>query len=55
MRGLLSAPDPVTETPARLVAGGVAIFAALTVAFQQGRVFPVLGCGFAARGLASTG
>ncbi len=49
MRGLFSFPDPVNETSARLVAGGVAVFAVFTVAFQQGWLLPVLAYGFVAR------
>ena len=49
MRTLLSFPNPVNETSARLVAGGVAVLAVLTVAFQQGWLLPVLAYGFLAR------
>jgi hypothetical protein len=49
MRGLLSFPNPVNETSARLVAGGVAVLSVLTVAFQQGWLLPVLAYGFLAR------
>jgi len=52
MRGLLSFPNPVNETSARLVAGSVAVLAVLTVAFQQGWLLPVLAYGFVARVLA---
>jgi hypothetical protein len=51
MRGLLSFPNPVNETSARLVAGSVAVLAVLTVAFQQGWLIPVLAYGFLARAL----
>jgi hypothetical protein len=51
MRGLLSFPNPVNETSARLVAGSVAILAVVTIAFQQGRLMPVLAYGFLARAL----
>jgi hypothetical protein len=49
MRGLLSFPNPVNETSARLVAGSVAVGAVVTVAFQQGWLIPVLAYGFVAR------
>jgi hypothetical protein len=49
MRGVFSFPNPVNETSARLVAGGVAVLAVLTVAFQQGWLLPVLAYGFVAR------
>ncbi len=49
MRGLLSFPNPVNETSARLVAGSVAVIAVLTVSFQQGWLLPVLAYGFLAR------
>ncbi len=52
MRELLSFPNPVNETSARLVAGTVAVLAVLTVAFQQGWLLPVLAYGFVARALA---
>ena len=52
MRSLFSFPNPVNETSARLVAGSVAVLAVLTVAFQQGRLLPVLAYGFVARVLA---
>jgi hypothetical protein len=51
MRDLFSFPNPVNETSARLVAGGVAVIAVLTVAFQQGWLIPVLAYGFLARTL----
>jgi hypothetical protein len=51
MRDLFSFPNPVNETSARLVAGSVAVLAALTVAFQQGWLIPVLAYGFLARAL----
>jgi predicted Abi (CAAX) family protease len=51
MRGLLSFPNPVNETSARLVAGVVAVVAVLAIAFQQGWLIPVLAYGFAARAL----
>ena len=51
MRGLLSFPNPVNETSARVVAGTVAVLAVLTVAFQQGWLLPVLAYGFVARAL----
>jgi Domain of unknown function (DUF4395) len=52
MRELLSFPNPVNETSARLVAGSVAVLAVLTVAFHQGWLLPVLAYGFVARALA---
>ena len=55
MRGLFSFPNPVNEASGRLVAGGVAILAALTIAFQQGRLLAVLAYGLVARALASKG
>lgn len=51
MRRLLSFPNPVNETSARLVAGAVAVLAVLTIAFQQGWLIPVLAYGFVARAL----
>lgn len=51
MRTLFSFPNPVNETSARLVAGGVAIICVGTVAFQQGWLLPVLAYGFLARAL----
>src|SRR5436853_3772102 len=51
MRTLLSFPNPVNETSARIVAGVVAVLAVLTVAFQQGWLIPVLAYGFVARAL----
>jgi hypothetical protein len=51
MRGLLSFPNPVNETSARLVSGAVAVLAVVTVAFQQGWLLPVLAYGFVARAL----
>jgi Domain of unknown function (DUF4395) len=51
MRGLLSFPNPLNETSARIVAGSVAVLSVLTVAFQQGRLIPVLAYGFVARAL----
>ena len=49
MRELLSFPNPVNETSARLVAGAVAVLAVIAVAFQQGWLLPVLAYGFLAR------
>jgi Domain of unknown function (DUF4395) len=51
MRRLFSFPNPVNETSARLVAGGVAVFAVITVTFQVGWLLPVLAYGFVARAL----
>ncbi|HKI92365.1 MAG TPA: DUF4395 domain-containing protein, partial [Gaiellaceae bacterium] len=48
-RDVFSFPNPVNETSARLVAGGVASLAVLTLAFQQGWLIPVLAYGFVAR------
>jgi hypothetical protein len=52
VRTLFSFPNPVNETSARLVAGGVAVVCVVTVAFQQGWLLPVLAYGFLARVLA---
>jgi len=49
VRTLFSFPNPVNETSARLVAGGVAIICVGTVVFQQGWLLPVLAYGFLAR------
>ncbi|MBV8257094.1 MAG: DUF4395 domain-containing protein [Actinobacteria bacterium] len=51
MRDLLSFPNPVNETSARLVAGTVAVVSVLAIAFQQGWLIPVLAYGFVARAL----
>jgi Domain of unknown function (DUF4395) len=51
MGGLLSFPNPVNETSARIVAGAVAVLCVLTIAFQQGWLIPVLAYGFVARTL----
>lgn len=51
MRELLSFPNPVNETSARIVAGAVAVLAVIAVAFQQGWLLPVLAYGFVARAL----
>ncbi len=51
MRELLSFPNPVNETSARLVAGTVAVLAVVAIAFQQGWLLPVLAYGFVARSL----
>ena len=51
MRDLLSFPNPVNETSARLVAGAVAVLAVIAIAFQQGWLLPVLAYGFLARTL----
>jgi hypothetical protein len=50
-RGLLTFPNPVNETSARIVAGSVAVLSVLTVAFHQGWLLPVLAYGFLARTL----
>jgi hypothetical protein len=46
---LLSFPNPVNETSARLVAGGVVIIGVLTIAFDQPWLLVVLAYGFVAR------
>jgi hypothetical protein len=51
VRRLLSFPNPVNETSARLVAGAVAVLAVVAIAFQQGWLIPVLAYGFVARAL----
>jgi hypothetical protein len=51
MHDLLSFPNPVNETSARLVAGAVAVLAVIAIAFQQGWLLPVLAYGFLARAL----
>jgi hypothetical protein len=51
MRDLLSFPNPVNETSARIVAGAVAVLAVMAIAFQQGWLLPVLAYGFLARAL----
>jgi hypothetical protein len=51
MHGLLSFPNPVNETSARIVAGTVAVLCVLMLAFQQGWLIPVLAYGFVARTL----
>jgi hypothetical protein len=51
MRELLSFPNPVNETSARVVAGAVAVLAVIAIAFQQGWLLPVLAYGFLARAL----
>jgi hypothetical protein len=49
LRTLFSFPDPVNETSARVVAGGVVIIAGLTVAFQEPWLLIPLAYGFVAR------
>ena len=51
MRALLSFPNPVNETSARVVAAGVAVVAVVAIAFEQGWLLPVLAYGFLARAL----
>jgi uncharacterized protein DUF4395 len=51
MHDLLSFPNPVNETSARIVAGAVAVLAVMAIAFQQGWLLPVLAYGFLARAL----
>jgi hypothetical protein len=51
VRRLLSFPNPVNETSARLVAAAVAVIAVAAIAFQQGWLIPVLAYGFVARAL----
>jgi hypothetical protein len=46
---LLSFPDPVDEVSARLVAGGVVILAAATIALDQPWLLALLAYGFLAR------
>ncbi len=48
-RTLFSFPDPVNETSARLVAGGVVIIAGLALAFQEPWLLIPLAYGFVAR------
>ena len=49
MRTLFTFPSQDNETSVRLVAGAVAVLTVLTLAFQQGRLLPVLAYGFLAR------
>ena len=49
MGSLFSFPNPVNETSARIVAGTVAVFAVVAIAFQVGWLLPVLAYGFVAR------
>ena len=51
MHDLLSFPNPVNETSARVVAGAVAVLSVMAIAFQQGWLLPVLAYGFLARAL----
>lgn len=46
---LLSFPDPVNEVSARLVAGGVVLLSALTIALGQPWIASVIAYGFVAR------
>jgi hypothetical protein len=46
---LFSFPNPVNEISARIVAGGVVVLAAITIAFDQPWLTVVLGYGFVAR------
>lgn len=48
-RRLLSFPDPVNETSARLVAGGVVLEAAAFLVFGEWWILVLMVCGFAAR------
>jgi hypothetical protein len=48
-QGLFSFPDPVNEVSARLVAGGVAVFAILIVSLNLRWATPILAYGFVAR------
>jgi hypothetical protein len=48
-RTLFAFPDPVNETSARLVAGGVVLFAVLTLAVGEPWLIAVLAYGFVAR------
>jgi hypothetical protein len=49
MAGLIGFPDPVNETSARVVAGGVVAMTAATIAFDQPWILAPLTYGFAAR------
>jgi hypothetical protein len=49
MSGLIGFPDPVNETSARVVAGGVVGMTAATIAFDQPWILLPLTYGFAAR------
>jgi hypothetical protein len=49
VQGLFAFPDPVNEVSARLVAGGVVVLAALTIALDQPWLAAVVAYGFAAR------
>jgi uncharacterized protein DUF4395 len=49
MRSLFSFPNPVNEVSARLVAGGVVIVSAVTIAFDQPWLTAVIAYGFLAR------
>ncbi len=51
VRSLFSFPHPVNEVSARLVAAGVVVLAAATLAFQQRWLLVVLAYGFVARAL----
>jgi hypothetical protein len=46
---IIGFPDPVDEVSARLVAGGVVVLAAITVAFDQPWLTALLAYGFVAR------
>ena len=52
LRGLFSFPDPVNEVSARLVAGGVVLLSALTIALDAPWLTAVIAYGFLARVLA---
>lgn len=49
MRSLFSFPNPVNEVSARLVAGGVVLMSALTIAFDLKWMTAVIAYGFVAR------
>jgi Domain of unknown function (DUF4395) len=49
LREIFSFPNPVNEVSARLVAGGVVILCALTLAFDQRWLLVVIAYGFVAR------
>jgi hypothetical protein len=49
MAGLIGFPDPVNETSARVVAGGVVAMTAATIALDQPWILAPLTYGFAAR------
>ncbi len=52
MQDIFSFPNPVNEVSARLVAAGVVVMAALTLALQEPLIIVALALGFVARALA---